>query len=252
MKASFLDCVDIILQEEGGFVDLPSDPGGATNFGITQKTLTRARGVPVTRDDIRALTREEAIDIYHRFYWLPVKGDDLPSGIDLIMFDAAVMSGLRCAVALMQSVLAVETDGLLGPQTTSALLKCPHDQFIDNFLDRRLAHYQALSHFALFGKGWTARIERIRATAHRRALAALPVNPPMNPKETTMDNTQPFYMSRTIWSNFVGLLSFALTVTGHGGFDVNGITDALLQLATAGSFVASTLFRVLASKTIAA
>ena len=65
-----------------------------------------------------------------------------------------------------------------------------------------------------------------------------------------MENTQPIYASRTIWANVIGVVSFVLSLTGHGGLDTTGLTDAVLQLVTAGSFVASSLFRVIASKAI--
>ncbi|MEI6573837.1 MAG: hypothetical protein WCO61_09880 [Alphaproteobacteria bacterium] len=65
-----------------------------------------------------------------------------------------------------------------------------------------------------------------------------------------MEDVQPIYASRTIWANLIGVVSFVLSLTGHGSLDTAGLTDAVLQLVTAGSFVASSLFRVIASKAI--
>lgn len=73
----FHRCLQIILAEEGGLVNHPRDPGKLTNFGISQ------RGYPDL--DIAHLTREQAIAIYRRDYWNPIKGDDLPAGLDLLI-----------------------------------------------------------------------------------------------------------------------------------------------------------------------
>ncbi len=73
----------LVLDLEGGFVDHPRDPGGATNLGITRATLAKARGRPVSVVDVKALTRAEAGTIYRRLYWNAVKADELPPGLDL-------------------------------------------------------------------------------------------------------------------------------------------------------------------------
>jgi len=81
MSASrFEQAVDIVLQHEGGFVQHPRDPGGATKFGITRETLSRAGGCPVSVEDVRELTRAEAVAIYRWLYWDVVRADDLPPG----------------------------------------------------------------------------------------------------------------------------------------------------------------------------
>lgn len=85
--ANFERALALVLQHEGGFSDHPSDPGGATMMGITQATLGAWRGQPVTRADIRALSREEARAIYRIRYWNAVAGDELPAGLDLAAFD---------------------------------------------------------------------------------------------------------------------------------------------------------------------
>ena len=93
----FETCVDFTLRQEGGFSDDPRDPGGATNFGITQGVLCAWRHTKCSVADVRDLTETEAASIYGALYWNPVRGDCLPSGIDLMVFDMGVNAGVRRA-----------------------------------------------------------------------------------------------------------------------------------------------------------
>ncbi len=102
--ANFERALSLVLKHEGGFADHPADPGGATMMGITQATLAEWRGRPVTKDEVRALSRVEAGAIYRARYWDAVKGDDLPSGLDLAAFDYAVNSGPARAVRTIQGL----------------------------------------------------------------------------------------------------------------------------------------------------
>ena len=94
MQNNFENVMRVIFSSEGGYVNHPKDPGGATNMGITHKTLSAWRGSPVSRQDVKELTRNEASDIYRDKYWDNVCGDDLPYGIDLMVMDRAVHSCL--------------------------------------------------------------------------------------------------------------------------------------------------------------
>jgi lysozyme family protein len=112
-----------ILRREGGFVDHPADRGGPTNFGITHKTLARYLGRDVSREDVRDLSRDLAVEIYRRAYYLEPRIDALPSGLQAFLFDSAVNHGPRRAVRFLQQVLnaagfgALSIDGLAGPKT---------------------------------------------------------------------------------------------------------------------------------------
>src|SRR5829696_5104608 len=121
MTASrFEKAIEIVLQHEGGFVHHPRDPGGATKFGITRETLSRVRGRPVSIEDVRELTSAEAAAIYRWLYWDVVRADELPPGLDLAVFDLAVNSGPARAVRMLQNVLGVTVDGIVGPETLKA------------------------------------------------------------------------------------------------------------------------------------
>ena len=80
MKSNYEKCLDIVLKHEGGFVNHPKDPGGATNRGITKRVLEAWLKREVTIDEVKNLSLETAQDIYKKQYWKPVKGNQLPAG----------------------------------------------------------------------------------------------------------------------------------------------------------------------------
>lgn len=148
-----------ILKTEGGYVDHPRDPGGATNLGITHRTLANWRGVPsVTKADVRNLTVDEAMAIYKDQYWDTVRGDRLPRGLDYAVFDYAVNSGPSKAAKDLQRVLGVSVDGIVGAETLAAAHAASAVQTIEDLSERRYAFVKGLSTFGTFGRGWTRRI----------------------------------------------------------------------------------------------
>ena len=180
-------CLAQVLRHEGGYVDHPSDPGGATNMGITRKTLARWRKVSpwwdLPKSAVQQLTRAEAARIYRAGYWNLCRAGDLPAGIDLAVFDYAVNSGPDRAIRALQSALGVVVDGLVGPLTIGAAAKADADGVVNAICDRRLGFLRALSTFSVFGRGWTSRVASIRAAA----LAAAPKAGSSRSGETTMD-----------------------------------------------------------------
>ena len=118
--AEFLPAVEKVLLLEGGLVDDPSDRGGITHYGISLRFLSGVNS-QATADDIRALTKEKAIEFYRQYFWEP-------SGIAQIdnqvladkLFDMMVVMGRGNTIRLLQSVLGIDKDGMLGPMTASA------------------------------------------------------------------------------------------------------------------------------------
>ncbi|MEL7113998.1 MAG: holin-associated N-acetylmuramidase [Pseudomonadota bacterium] len=118
-----------IVAREGGYVNDPDDPGGATNFGVTIHTMRRLK-MDVDRDgdvdvqDVKLLTRDQAVDIFVRHYFNKPRIDLLPEALQASVFDMYVNAGGN-AVKILQRLLAsmgyeVAVDGALGPQTASA------------------------------------------------------------------------------------------------------------------------------------
>jgi len=109
---------------EGGYIDYPHDPGGATNYGITQSTYDRWQddqtGDRSQRKPVSEITRDEVEEIYHAYYWKPSKSDKMPWPLCLVNFDTSVNFGVRGSVQFLQEALSVTQDGILGPQTNAA------------------------------------------------------------------------------------------------------------------------------------
>jgi lysozyme family protein len=136
MKQNYKAAIDFILKWEGGYVDHPKDPGGATNYGITLKTAQAFWKPDATKADLRSIPMAVVHDIYRKNYADKVGFDSLPSGLDLCAFDAAVLSGPAKAKRFLQDATSVE-----------------------QYQGKRLAFYQQLKHWDTFGKGWARRID---------------------------------------------------------------------------------------------
>lgn len=173
-EARFEACLDEVLRHEGSYADHPADPGGATNMGITHRTLARWRKISpwwdLPKSAVMALSRDEAAQIYRAEYWNAVRAADLPKGVDLAVFDFGVNSGPDRAIRVLQAALGVAVDGIVGPVTLGAAGRADAGTLINAICDRRLGFLRALSLFATFGRGWTSRVAAVRAAA----LSAVP------------------------------------------------------------------------------
>jgi lysozyme family protein len=163
-----------VLLFEGGYTDHPLDPGGATNLGITQAVLEASRGKPVSKDDVRELTKAEATAIYRQRYWEPARCGALPSGVDLAVFDCAVNQGTRRATRFLQQAANVAADGKIGPATLAAVTQLPAEALLGEFMARRMLGYGLLQTlFKTFGLGWSRRLMATCIAAHE-LLSAVP------------------------------------------------------------------------------
>lgn len=162
----YSQCIPLVLKHEGGYVNHPADPGGATNKGVTQKTYDGWRdkqGLP--RQSVRNIADDEVQAIYRRDYWDAIKGDDLPSGVDYAVFDFAVNSGINRASRYLQDVVRVAADGRIGPATLAAVRAMDARDVVNRLCDARMAFLRGLNTFPTFGKGWTARVDEVRVKA---------------------------------------------------------------------------------------
>lgn len=166
MRNNFFDCLDIILKHEGGFVDHPKDPGGATNKGVTHKTYSQFLGRPLNGvEELKQIPDGHVMAIYKTGYWDTVRGDELPSGVDLAVFDWSVNSGHRRASRALQKVVGASPDGIIGPRTVAAVLCTDPTAIIKEFDEIRVDFYKSLNTFETFGRGWLKRAEETRDTA---------------------------------------------------------------------------------------
>lgn len=159
-RSNFDASLKYVLAHEGGYVNHPDDPGGATNLGITIGTLSQHLGRKATTTDVKNISLTTASAIYRANYWDRARCDDLPSGLDYAVFDFAVNSGVSRAVQTLQKVLGVKQDGVIGPKTLAAI---DTDQvlvveLIARLCAERMAFLKRLKTWGTFGKGWTRRV----------------------------------------------------------------------------------------------
>ena len=164
--SNFEKCLEIILHHEGGYVNHPKDPGGETNLGVTKRVYEEWGGTK----DMKDLTVEDVAPIYKKNYWDKVRGDDLPNGLDLCIFDFAVNAGPGRAAKMIQKMIGVTVDGGIGPNTLRALGLYEEEvggvaEVILEYQKQRQAYYESLSTFDTFGRGWTRRVDETTVTA---------------------------------------------------------------------------------------
>jgi lysozyme family protein len=164
--ANFPQCLAVILKSEGGFVLNDNTGVGATNLGVTQQTLSQWTGRTATVADVEALTVATVTPIYRAAYWNLVHGDDLPAGLDLIVFDESVNQGPSRAIRTLQQALSVAIDSAIGPKTLAAIAACNPAQMIDQIVSIRAALYRGDRLYSEYGKGWMNRLYSTAATAH--------------------------------------------------------------------------------------
>lgn len=168
MIQNFDQAIEHTLKEEGGFVNHPKDPGGITNLGVTARVWEEWVGHPVDEKQMRNLTKADVVPLYQRKYWNATRCSELPSGLDLCVFDTAVNSGPGRAVKLLQQCLGVSADGAIGPATIAAASQFKNSSLIhliEDYCAARQAFLLSLPTFATFGKGWTARVSRLKEHA---------------------------------------------------------------------------------------
>jgi lysozyme family protein len=167
-KGNLPACLHETLKYEGGYQEDRRDPGnkdgGATNMGITSETLALNWGRAVTKQDVRDLTRGEATEIYEARYWRPVRGDELPYGLDLSTFDAGVNSGTSRGIKWLQAAVGETVDGRFGPMTMAAVNAITDmPRAINALNDKRIGFMRSLRIWSTFGKGWSRRVASVRA-----------------------------------------------------------------------------------------
>ena len=159
MQANYDKCLETILHHEGGYVNHPKDPGGETNLGVTKRVYEEFGGTK----DMKDLTVEDVAPIYKKGYWDKMKGDELPNGLDLCVFDFGVNAGPGRAAKYLQTMIGTVADGGIGPNTLAKLKEYVDAnglaKSIDNYQEARQAYYEKLSTFDTFGKGWTRRVD---------------------------------------------------------------------------------------------
>lgn len=165
--SGFYQALPVTLRFEGGLADHPSDPGGRTMRGVTQRVYNAFRvehGKPT--QDVALITDAEVELVYHTGYWIPAKCEALPWPASLLHFDAAVNHGLAGAAKILQRAVGVTADGRIGPQTLAAVASLPVTLLCGRMLFERLDLYERIclgrKESRVFLLAWVSRVNALR------------------------------------------------------------------------------------------
>ena len=147
---TFDTAIERVLSHEGGYVNNPADPGGETQWGISKRSYPE--------QNIRALTRQMAKDLYFRDFWTPVVAvATRDTALAFQMLDAAVNHGMGNAVRFLQRAIGAADDGHWGAASNAAAaLLDDHDTHL-LYMAERFEFWASLKSFDTFGRGWTRR-----------------------------------------------------------------------------------------------
>jgi lysozyme family protein len=145
----FTTAVTFVLQWEGGLSTDDTDPGGLTNFGISQRSYPDL--------NIRALTKDGASSIYFRDFWVRCSCPQLPPSLAILVMDCAVNQGPNQAIRLLQNALKVPADGIVGPITLQAATQAGKT-IASEFAARRAYLYGVNPLFSRDGLDWSRRL----------------------------------------------------------------------------------------------
>jgi lysozyme family protein len=151
---NFEQAYDRLLGHEKGYSNHPADPGGATNWGVTQR-VARAHGY---QGDMRDYPQALAHEVYRQDYWAPCRADDLPEGVRYDVFDGAVNSGVGQSIRWLQRAAGAEADGSVGPQTLRAVHAVPGATLVARYNGHRLMFMAGLKNWDAFSEGWARRV----------------------------------------------------------------------------------------------
>lgn len=184
---NFDKCLKAVLAYEGGYSNHPKDPGGPTNFGIIQRVYDPYRkSLGKEPQSVKKITSQEVRAIYKKNYWDVVRGDDLPAGVDLCVFDGAVNSGPSQSVKWLQRALGTKSvDGNLGPATLGAAQNADPANLVRSICKQRLSFLQNLRTWSTFGKGWERRVVDVQKVGVAMADGKKAIAPAKIPAEET-------------------------------------------------------------------
>lgn len=151
----FNKCITVLLSLEGGYSKSKSDKGGETNFGISKRSYPDI--------NIKTLTKDRAIEIYFNDFWLPMNVDRLMDDeLILHLFVFGVNAGIRTSIKILQKLIGVTVDGVLGSETAKAVSEF-NGNIVDEFIKREKLFYVTLVQKDEKQrpniKGWLNRIE---------------------------------------------------------------------------------------------
>ena len=163
-KSTYDEALSRLLAHEGGYTNHPSDPGGATNFGITIADYRRYVKADAVAADVKAMKVDEAKAIYRAKYWDAQRCDDLPAGVDYAIFDYGVNSGIGRSGKVVRRILGIaDNSSVINTAVLTAAAARDPAALVVAICDERLAFLKALSTWPVFGKGWGRRVAEVKS-----------------------------------------------------------------------------------------
>lgn len=153
----FLKWLDWLLQWEGTvYENDPDDPGGATKYGIDQRSHPK--------EDIRNLTKEHASEIYWNEYWTRCRAHEMPGKVGEVVANIAVNAGHGRASRWLQELVGAVPDGVIGQKTLAAVWQFNPSTLAELLLARTEQHYRSIAkgRLAKFLGGWLNRNNDLR------------------------------------------------------------------------------------------
>lgn len=221
MEATFDYAMPKLLVFEGGWSNHPDDPGGATMKGVIQRVYDAYRQLKkLPKQSVKLITDSELFEIYRKQYWDAVKGDQLPQGVDYVVFDGAVNSGPVQSIKWLQRALGVTADGMIGQATLGALKAVNDcDALVAKIIERRNAFLRALKTFKTFGKGWMNRTAQVLKIGQAWAFGSV------GPEPTYFSNMEKKAVIADAKSRPVKAPADAATGGGAVGLTLTGALD---------------------------
>jgi lysozyme family protein len=240
MTSRFEVCLAETLKWEGGWFNHPRDPGGPTMKGVIQRVYDGWRDSQgLHRRSVREIEHHELLDIYRRNYWDQVRGDELPIGIDMAVFDFAVNSGPGRAAKYLQRVLKMNrVDGHIGPATIGAAGKADASDVVERLMADRRTFIRQIKHYDAFGRGWERRCNGVEQAALAMLSGAPPVLMASMGWETTVEPAPARAMEpETPDATWTPVEKAGATVTGGSGIQLTtDVATAAQKVAATGRF----------------
>jgi lysozyme family protein len=169
MNANFDFCFDRIIKSEGGYVWDKDDAGGETNLGVTKQAWSEFLKRPIQDGEMKKLTVSDVKPFYKQMYWDSIKCDDLPSGLDYVVFDFGINAGTKKSAKFLQRAVGAAEDGVIGPATLALVKNIEVPLLINTFTELKENFYNAIvgnnPTQNKFLKGWMNRVASVQTTA---------------------------------------------------------------------------------------
>lgn len=171
MRSNFEEAMDFTFKMEGAYSNDKRDRGGETCFGISRNNfpdwegwqviddLKEFAGVIPSGDRILTEMQDKIYDFYKKEFWDKLRCDDLPSGVDLFVFDCGVNQGVGTAAKCLQYAVKADEDGIVGSKTLANVAIQRPEPLLQKVADRRFYYYMlnSATQARIFGTGWGRR-----------------------------------------------------------------------------------------------